>query len=306
MKDTTLWSSLAHLLYATQGQLSLPSLPFIDSPGSEYQGLTKDVPVKLVHSHNDYWREVPLITALGYGIQSVEADIWNFEGDDQLYVGHNLNKLEVAGTLDNLYLDPIYDMLQEHNPADNNTVGHVAEPTPVGVFDTDINATLYLFVDFKTDGGELYPMLSKELCRFREKDWLSNYDSQTNQFTWRPLTIIGTGNTPLAMVTNEKHRDIFFDGLLGSLTDQIDANISPIASASLRALVGETTISGMNTTQLQIMANAIKQAHHKGIKTRVWDTPTWPIRKEKKVWEQLLSLGSDLLNADDLEEAVEF
>lgn len=28
------------------------------------------------NTHNDYWRDVPLFTALSYGVISVEADVW--------------------------------------------------------------------------------------------------------------------------------------------------------------------------------------------------------------------------------------
>lgn len=62
--------------------------------------VTQDIVPKGIHSHNDCeltaryscsfttrltinvdWREVPLLTALSYGVASVEADVWLFEGD---------------------------------------------------------------------------------------------------------------------------------------------------------------------------------------------------------------------------------
>jgi len=62
--------------------------------------ITQDIVPKRIHSHNDCplfalpsygfakglsanldWRDVPLLTALSYGVTSVEADVWLFEGD---------------------------------------------------------------------------------------------------------------------------------------------------------------------------------------------------------------------------------
>jgi len=72
-----------------------------DSPLLRYPTqVTQDIIPKRIHSHNDCasfspspwglatrltidldWREVPLLTALSYGVTSVEADVWLFDGD---------------------------------------------------------------------------------------------------------------------------------------------------------------------------------------------------------------------------------
>lgn len=43
------------------------------------------------HSHNDYWRKVPLFSALQAGCISVEADVWLQK--NELYVGHSTSSL---------------------------------------------------------------------------------------------------------------------------------------------------------------------------------------------------------------------
>ncbi|VEU22272.1 DEKNAAC103285, partial [Brettanomyces naardenensis] len=245
MKELSIWSILTQLLYSSSSGLEFSPRDFPDFPSAQngYNGLTNDVFIKQIHSHNDYWRERPLLTALSYGVQSVEADVWNFQSDynpdDEIYVGHNLNRLSKDRTLDSLYLDPLYTMLEAHNPGDGDTVGGIAERLPSGVFETDIHATLYVFIDFKSEGRALFGKIEDKLARFKEKDWLSHYDTVTGQFIWRPLTVIGTGNTPLESVLAMKDRYIFFDGPLGDLSDErIDHNVSPIASGALRLLVG--------------------------------------------------------------------
>ena len=47
--------------------------------------ITNDVTPIPCHSHNDYWRRVPLYDALRWGCTGVEADVWLF--DEDLYVG---------------------------------------------------------------------------------------------------------------------------------------------------------------------------------------------------------------------------
>lgn len=46
--------------------------------------LTQDIVPKAIHSHNDYWRQIPLYSALSAGAVSVESDVWLSNGT--LYV----------------------------------------------------------------------------------------------------------------------------------------------------------------------------------------------------------------------------
>ncbi|KAL9581009.1 MAG: hypothetical protein Q9203_006078, partial [Teloschistes exilis] len=61
---------------------------------------THDVNPIPCHSHNDYWRRVPLYDALAGGCTGVEADIWfDATKPDDLFVGHNKKSLTPARTL---------------------------------------------------------------------------------------------------------------------------------------------------------------------------------------------------------------
>ncbi|KAJ5975143.1 hypothetical protein N7481_008850 [Penicillium waksmanii] len=72
------------------------------------------------HSHNDYWRRVPLYSALSAGCTSVEADIWL--ENDILRVGHTQHTILRGQTLNSLYLNPLLEMLKQHNPHLNGLV----------------------------------------------------------------------------------------------------------------------------------------------------------------------------------------
>ena len=69
---------------------------------------------KGIHSHNDYWRDVPLYTALSYGVISVEADVWLVNGT--LYIGHEVQALTPNRTFDGLYIEPLVQILKNSNP----------------------------------------------------------------------------------------------------------------------------------------------------------------------------------------------
>lgn len=42
--------------------------------------LTQGIIPKALHSHNDYWRQLPFYSALSVGAVSIEADVWLYNG----------------------------------------------------------------------------------------------------------------------------------------------------------------------------------------------------------------------------------
>ena len=120
--------------------------------------LTQGIVPKLIHSHNDYWRDVPFYSALSVGAVSVEADVWLYNGT--LYIGHEQGALTTARTFESLYINPILDTLHRQNPTKSS---FLTAPTHNGVFDTNGAQTLYLFVDVKTPGNTTWPYVVKAL-----------------------------------------------------------------------------------------------------------------------------------------------
>ena len=119
--------------------------------------LTQGIVPKYIHSHNDYWRDVPFYSALSVGAVSVEADVWLYNGT--LHVGHEQGALTSERTFQSLYINPILDTLHRQNPDSS----FLAAPTHNGVFDTDGKQTLYLFVDLKTEGTTTWPYVVSAL-----------------------------------------------------------------------------------------------------------------------------------------------
>ncbi|EXJ91832.1 hypothetical protein A1O3_00382 [Capronia epimyces CBS 606.96] len=273
-----------------------------NSDGYKYPtDLTRGIVPKRIHSHNDYWRDVPFYTALSVGCVSVEADVWLY--NDTLYVGHEQSALTAARTFDSLYVQPILDVVKRENPASP----FVSSPTRNGVFDTSSGQTLYLFVDVKTDGPTAWPVVVKALQPLRDANYLTTWNG--THITPGPVTVIGTGNTPLDQVQPVQQRDYFFDANLALLDDvqaNITASVSPIASTQFSRYIGDINGTTFNDTQLAIVRSHLAEANKRGILARYWDTPAWPISTRNAVWTTLIEQGVGLLNADDLTEAAGF
>ncbi|KAL2866261.1 uncharacterized protein BJX67DRAFT_356072 [Aspergillus lucknowensis] len=260
-----------------------------------------------VHSHNDYWRDVPFYTALSNGCISVEADVWLYDGT--LYVGHDESSLTEERTFESLYINPILDVVERQNPKSR----FLTAPTNNGVFDTSTDQTLYLFVDSKTSGPETFEAVIAALEPLREKGYLTTLKNNKT-LTEGPVTVIGTGNTPYDMVGPVGDRDYFYDGPLATLSEAENAGItsliSPIASTSFSSAVGELSLGDsqavLSDEQLDTLRSQISFAKEKGILARYWDTPAYPIRARNLLWMTLLDEGVGLLNADDLAAAAEY
>ncbi|KAH9082086.1 hypothetical protein EDB83DRAFT_2539522 [Lactarius deliciosus] len=274
--------------------------------------LTQNIVPKQIHSHKRlsvfavywsrrYWRDVPLLTALSFGVSSVEADVWLV--NETLYVGHEVAALTPNRTFDTLYVRPLLKVLAAQNPKTPFTVN---QTVPNGVFDTSPSTPLQLFVDIKTNGTEALPFILNALQPLRSAGYLTT--SSNGTLTTSVVTVIGTGNSPLDGVKALEPRDYFFDAPLTQLNDTTlnttwDATLSPVASTDYGAAVGWSGLTTISDAQRNIITTLVNDAHSRGIKARFWDTPGWPIIARNSVWRELLNDGADWLNADDLEAA---
>lgn len=270
----------------------------------------QDVIPKPIHSHNDYWRKVPLFTALRQGCMSVEADVWLIDGTNKLYVGHERAALQQNRTFESLYIQPLVEILKRANPTTD-----FYNDTYRGVFDTSPNETLTLLVDVKTAGAETWAEVVKQLDPLRQRNWLTYYSDGVVHT--RPITVVGSGNTPpfVDPVSNNNnatptttYRDYFFDAPLVKLASDpsdhhYNTNNSFYASVSFASSIGNLWMGKLNADQLERIRYQVKQAHDRGLKVRYWDLPSWPIATRNMVWDVLVREGVDMLNVDDVKSA---
>jgi hypothetical protein len=326
----TILIGLGPLLWNPDFDNFFPNWGQAGQPGEGMSGyptdFTRDTLPIPCHSHNDYWRRVPLFSAIHYGCTGVEADVWLF--DEELFVGHNTASLSKNRTFRNLYVDPLVHILEGQNPV---TEFHKStDGRPSGVFDQDPSQTLVLLVDFKTDGEALYPYVESQLSALREKDYLTYFDGHS--IIKGPVTVVGTGNAPFQVLTaNSTYRDIFFDApldklepspkslLAGPLTPRTsgggqgnvgvtpDSEFTPensyYASVNFGSTIGYPWRGHLSQKQRHRLRAQIKAAHAKGLIARYWNTPAWPIGLRNHIWSVLVTEGADMLNVDDLKAA---
>lgn len=263
--------------------------------------LTQGIIPKFFHSHNDYWRPIPFYSALSVGAVSIEADVWLYNG--VLHVGHEESALTNERTFQSLYVYPILNVLKKQNPDSP----FLTEPTKNGVYDTDGGQTLYLYVDVKTDGETTFPYVIRELEPLRAAGYLTTWNG--TGVTYAPVTVIGTGNTPLDQIQGVDNRDYFYDAPLPYLDttfSNITSSVSLTANWDFADIFGEVRSQTFNSSQMKTLEKQVETAHDKGILVRYWDQPGWPVGTRNAIWRILWDAGVDLLNVDDLEGAANF
>jgi hypothetical protein len=301
-------------------------------------GLTRDVTPIHCHSHNDYWRKIPLYDALRWGCTGVEADVWLFE--NELFIGHRSYGLTRKRTFRSMYVEPLEQILDHQNALDGIFTPSI-EASKNGVYEVDPEQTLVLLVDFKNDGHAIYPFVSEQLAPLRNKGYLSYFNGNTT--VPGPITVVATGNAPFdSIIANTTYRDIFFDAPLDRMYDEpsssqpnveldqqalfpnpsptrspamstsgqgtvgtdvnsrFDLTNSYYASVSFGKSIGWLWFGHISETQLRRIRGQIRGAKKRGLKARYWSTPKWPVGLRNRVWTVLVEEGVDYLNGDDL------
>lgn len=220
----------------------------------------------------------------------MEADVW--VEPEGILVGHERDSLEANKTLQGLYIDPLLEILEQRNR-------HASRR---GVFNTDPDQTLVLLLDLKTDGRSTWPAVNEQLQPFRDRGWLTYFDGDS--VVNGPITAVGTGKTPFDLISqNQTYRDVFFDAPLDDLQDIYDTTNSYYASVSFKEVVGYIWFGNLNLRQQDKLRTQIEAARRRGLISRYWDIPDWPVAQRDYIWSTLTGFGVGMLNVDDLERA---
>ncbi|KAL9101065.1 MAG: hypothetical protein Q9163_003639 [Psora crenata] len=267
---------------------------------------SRDIAPIPCHSHNDYWRRVPLYDALSAGCISIEVDVWYTPTD--LLVGHTASSLTQDRSLKSLYVDSLVSILTHQNPSPGllNTTGTSRN----GVFDTSPTTPITLLIDIKTDATKTFPVVLEHLEPFRSRGWLTHYNGSA--VIPGLITVVATGNTPFDLLTaNTTYRDVFYDAPLADFWSEDPVPIagdytsenSYYASTDFKATVGSLWHGVLSPRQVELVRAQVKEAKARGLIARYWNTPSWPVRLMEHVWDVLEKEGVGILNVDDLDRA---
>ncbi|KAL8832455.1 MAG: hypothetical protein Q9170_004866 [Blastenia crenularia] len=249
---------------------------------------SRDITPIPVHSHNDYWRRVPLYDALTAGCTGVEADVW-FDPSlkDDLFVGHTRKSLTSARTLKSLYINPLLSILKNQNAASNlltndTTTTPSSQPNnnKIGIYDTKPSESLTLLIDLKTNPDSTFPAVLQALAPLHEAGYLTTWSPATG-LVRGPITVVATGNTKFAAhilspANTSPLRTIFFDAPLPALSAShpsqqdlaYNTNNSYYASVSFDKAIGGTFYrrEGMlRPEQLRKVREQIQGARERGL-----------------------------------------
>lgn len=226
------------------------------------------------HSHNDYEQPRPLLDALDNEFGSVEADIFLVDG--KLLVAHDRKDCTPERTLEALYLAPLAERIKANG-------GQLYPGTTDGIL---------LLIDIKDSAATTYPVLRAQL---------QNYSHILTQFTNTdtkpgPVTVVLSGNRPIAELSAEPHRLCGLDGRLPDLARGVSPHLYPLISDAWPPNFqwrGDGPISQADQDKLNQL---ITRAHAGGHKLRFWALPNQP----DTLWPLLHTANLDLLNTDDL------
>lgn len=257
--------------------LVFPILLSMSSCRSNVSG-THITPLVHAHAHNDYEHDRPLYDALDCGFNSVEADV--FLVDDDLYVAHNRRDITPERTLRRLYLDPLRERIKRNG-------GRVFRNGP----------RFTLLIDIKTDAVETYKALDRILAEYQ--DIFTSFDP--NGRSDKAALVIISGNRPREFMEAQKLRYAGYDGRLTDLDSESSADFIPMISDRWGNHFTWNGTGEMPTGEYEKLRKIVQKAHEKGRLVRFWATPDNPSPARENLWRQLLLVGVDLINTDDLE-----
>jgi hypothetical protein len=257
------------------------------------------------HSHNDYFQDQPLDSAIEHGLQSIEVDV--FPRNDELLVAHTVFELDSEKRIDNLYLEPILTMLKRSGSATSDmgaTETHIHSPFPLarrrrssrtmesGSIEFLVppeSDSLTLLVDFKGDAEKSVSLLHQVLAPL--EPYLSSVD-KNGEFRRGKVTVLISGNRPKEeqLTHSSGERFLFIDGRQHDIRTRTDTTLVPLVSIPWRSL----HLSRALGRGEQHMRHLVDEAHAQGKLLRIWGAPN-----REGLWRQMMNSNVDLLSIDD-------
>jgi hypothetical protein len=235
-------------------------------------------PLPTAHAHNDYWHERPLVDALDRGFSSVEADIFVVEG--KLLVGHARGELKPERTLETLYLEPLARRAKEN-----------AGPVHEG------GERFFLLVDIKSDAQAALAHLDKVFPQYA--DMLTVVDN--GKVKQRAVTVVISGNRPIAELERATLRYAGIDGRLSDLDSQRPSHLMPMISDNWTSHFRWRGDGEMPAEERRKLREIVEKVHAAGRIVRFWGTP-----ENEAVWRELRAAGVDLIGTDRLDRLATF
>ncbi|MFF7449399.1 MULTISPECIES: phosphatidylinositol-specific phospholipase C/glycerophosphodiester phosphodiesterase family protein [unclassified Streptomyces] len=274
MAVTTRRRALTTLGAALAGAVALPAT---DAFAGERTHRPR--PLWRAHAHNDYEHPRPLLDALDHRFGSVEADI--FLVGDQLLVGHTVDDLDPARTLESLYLGPLAARVRANH----------------GSVYRGYRRPLQLLIDIKTEGSSTYLELDRHLRRY--KHLFTTY-AHGRVFPGPVTAVVSGDRAARAPMEAQSVRRAFYDGRLADLGSPAPASLISLISDNWTLNFTWQGVGAFPDAERQKLRGIVQAAHARGQKVRFWATPDVAGPARDALWGELLAADVDYLNTDDL------
>ena len=276
MKSTQSCSKSGSRLRVWSSRIVLFAIALITLNAILVGAAPKDVkPIRDGHSHNDYWRNRPMLDALDHGFCSVEADV--FLRDGQFWAGHVTAEIMLRRNLETIYLKT----LKEQIDLNGGTVYPGVE-------------TFYLWIEFKEEPEEAWAALVPLLEKY--KDMLASVTDGVKKPG--PVQVIITGNRPFKSFEDSKGKT-FYATLDGRFSDLDNPNRPAWMVGAINESWGSVCSWKGNgefpADQRAKLAALIDKAHSQGRLLRFWGAP-----QNATFWTELRRLKVDFINTDHL------
>ena len=225
-------------------------------------------------SHNDYWRRRPLVDALSYHFNGVEADLWLIKGE--AYVGHAKPRLcRAARTFENMYLKPLIARIEANG----------------GKVYPGSDRPFFLMVEFKSDAEELYKTLKVKLEPYRK------YFCTLEEGVYREgaVLLFISGKRPVHTLAKEQTRFMFLDGMIRDLGIGKPATLLPVVSDHYSRYFTWRGRGKMPEEEYRRMKEILDKTHREHKLFRWWGAP-----ENTAVKKLFLEMGIDLIGTDNL------
>jgi hypothetical protein len=232
------------------------------------------IPLQRAHAHNDYLHQRPLLDALDHGFCSIEADVW--VSNDELLVAHTVLEIQPDRTLEALYLKPLADRAAQRH-------GWIFDP----------GRSVTLLIDFKSNGQETYPVLARQLEKYRRL--FTPRDPGDGRAAAPPVLAIISGDRPIELIASDENRLCAIDGRTPDIDAKPSASLVPLISDAWSTQFSWNGEDAMPEYERRKLRRMVEQTHASGRRLRFWGAPD-----SEAVWSELYDAGVDLLGADDL------
>ncbi|MFI8377439.1 alkaline phosphatase [Leeuwenhoekiella sp. NPDC079379] len=217
-----------------------------------------------VHAHNDYVHEFPFWESYIAGAASIEADVFLEKGT--LLVAHTADELNPENTLQSLYIEPIFQLVQKSKLRE-----------------------LTLLIDIKTEAESTLQNLIHKLRIYPQL-------TASNR-----LTIVVSGNRPPATDYAKYPDFIQFDHQRLDNLDTINLDKVAMLSVNFKNYSVWNGLGRPVEQELAALSELIGKAHTLNKPLRFWGSPD-----TKTAWSSLAKMGVDFINTDHPVPAVSY